>query len=225
MKTPLLALLLSLPAVAGVAPLVHAQDDPASWVKSAIERDWVARDDPDSASIVVASPSYAMRFDQGCVIHRLFFPTTDGRPSLGHMVADDMYFVFASGDACASVDPRHFFSIEPANDVFSLLEFAGRLKGGPRSGRDRVLDGALERVSQCFAPDAMDTTRIVRAHSWREKGSRRDRYQVTLFCEALESQGDVVAIGSREQDAILWQVTTLDHVVVDQIAPTKASDQ
>jgi hypothetical protein len=226
MKTSLqIALLLLLPAVLSVAPAITAQDDPASWVKSAIERDWVARDDPDSASIVVASPSYAMPFDQGCVIHRLFFPTTGGRPSLGNMVVDDLYFAFASGDACASVDPARFFAIEPANDVFSLLEFARRLKNGPKSGRDRVLDGALERVSQCFAPEAMRTTRIVRAHSWREERSRRDRYRVTLFCESLENQGDVVAIGSRDQDAILWQVTTLDHVVVDEVAPTKASGQ
>jgi hypothetical protein len=45
MKTPLLMVWLLLPVVAGVAPLVQAQDDPASGVKSAIERDWVARID------------------------------------------------------------------------------------------------------------------------------------------------------------------------------------
>jgi hypothetical protein len=216
MKTPLLASLLLLPVVAGLAPQVQAQGDPAGWVKSAIERDWVARVDPNSASVVVTSPSYAMPFDQGCVIHRLFFPSGDGRPSLGNMVAQDLYFVFASGDACASAEPGQFFGIEPGNDLFSLLDFARRLKNGPKLGRDRVLDGALAKVSQCFAPEAMATTRIVRAHSWREQGSRRDQYQVTLLCEALEDQGDVVAIGARGQDAITWQVATLDQVVIDQ---------
>lgn len=223
MNTLLLSLLLSLPlpASARAAAPVGENNNPAAWLESVIDRDWVARA-ADQGSVVVASPSYAMPFDQGCVIHQLYFRNHGGRPSLGDMVAQDLYFAFASGDACASVEPARFFGIEPGNDVFALLDFSRRLKEGPRSGRDRLPDGAFARLSQCFSTEAIGTTRIVRAHSWRPQGSRRDQYQLTLTCAALPDQ-DVVAIGARDQEAITWKVAALDQVKVDLAPPAEAS--
>lgn len=221
MKTSLLlSLLVLLPAAVRAAPPIDAQGDPAAWVKSAIDRDWVARAG-DFGSVVVSSPIYAMPFGQGCVIHEIAFLSDGGRPSLGQMVAADRYFVFAAGDACASADPTHFFGIEPGNDVFGLLDFARRLKSGPKAGRDRVSDGAFAKMSQCFTPEAMRTTRVMRAHSWRPEGGRRDQYQVTLSCKALENEGDLIAIGARGQDAIAWKVGTLIHTTVDEAVPTE----
>lgn len=190
-------------------------DNAATWVKSAIDDGWVARAG-DSGSVVVTSPGYAMPFNQGCVIHELTFLDEGGRPSLGQMVANDLYFVFASGDACASANREQYFDIEPANDVVALLDFARRLKGGPRPGKDRIADGDLARVSQCFASEAMATTRIVRAHSWRQKGiGRDDRYQVTVGCKALEDQGDILVSGARDQDAVTWKTGELDRTAID----------
>jgi|GEM_PF-1662115 len=221
MKTSLLlSLLVLLPAAVRAAPPVDAQDDPAAWVKSAIDRDWVARVG-DFGTVVVSSPIYAMPFDQGCVIHEIAFLSDGKRPSLGRMVAADRYFVFAAGDACAAADPAQFFGIEPANDVFGLLDFARRLKSGPKAGRDRVSDDVFATVSQCFTPEAMRTTRVMRAHSWRPEGSRRDQYQVTLMCKALEDEGDLIAIGARDQDAIAWKVGTLVQTTVDEAVPTE----
>lgn len=224
MKTLLTLLLLTLHAPLIAAATPGEQADPTVWLKSAIDHDWTARAG-DFGSVVVTSPSYAMPFNQGCVIHELAFLSDGGRPSLGHMVANDLYFVFASGDACASADPEQFFDIEPANDVVALLDFAKRLKGGPRPGKDRIPDAELEKVSKCFAPEAMTSTRIVHAHSWNQKGiGRDDRYQVTLNCKALEDQGDIVALGVRDQDAITWKFVVLNHVTVDQAPPKTQSD-
>lgn len=225
MKTLLLPLLLTLPvpSIAAAPPGEH--DNPAVRLKSAIDRDWVARSG-DFGSVVLTSPSYAMPFNQGCVIHELSFLSAGGRPSLGDMVANDLYFVFASGDACASVNPALFFSIEPANDVFALLDFAKHLKSGPRPGKDRIPDGELARLSQCFAPEEMVTTRIVRAHSWKQEGiGRDDRYQVTLNCKALEDQGEIVALGARGLDAVAWELRSWGQVGVDLAAPTEAEGQ
>lgn len=224
MKNLLLLLLLLLPAAASAAPPAGDQDDPAAWLKAAINRDWTARVE-ESGYVVFSSPNYALPFNQGCVIHRLHFRIHDGRPMLGDMVAEDRYFAFASGDGCAAVDASRFFGIEPNNDVFSLLDFARRLKAGPKSGRDRLPDGALAMLSPCFSPEGIGTTQIVRAHSWRPKDSRRDQYQVTLTCAALPDQAEIVALGARDQEAITWKAGVLEHVTVDLAVPTDAKSQ
>lgn len=215
MKTLLTLLLLTLSAPSMAAAPGGGHDDPAIRLKSAIDRDWVAKAG-DFGSVVVTSPAYAMPYQQGCVIHELYFPGGAGGPSPGHMLANDRYFVFASGDACASADPGQFFAIEPANDVAALLDFAKRLKDGPRPGQDRLPKGGLGKVSACFAPEAMASTRIARAHSWKQGGSGRDdRYQVTLHCKALEDQGEIVALGVRGQDAVDWRLRPWGQVGVD----------
>ena len=225
MKSLLTLLLLMLPVQSNAAASPATQDDPAAQIKSTINRDWVAHAG-DFGNVVVTSPSYAMPFNQGCVIHELAFLGNDGRPSLGNMVANDLYYVFAQGDACATIDVTHFFDIEPANDVSALLDFGKRLKGGPRPGKDRIPDADLARVVDCFTPDAMASTRIVRAHSWNQKGSGRDdRYQVTLRCEAVDETGEIVASGVRDQDAIDWTLRPWGSVTVEVPAPTKRGDR
>ncbi len=215
MKTLLTLLLLTLPAPLMAAAPLGEKHDSAIWLKSVIDHDWEAREG-DFGSVVVTSPSYAMPFNRGCVIHELAFLSDGGRPSLGHMVANDRYFVFASGDACTSANPAQFFDIEPANDVDALLDFAKRLKSGPRSGQDRIADAELAKVSACFTTEAMTTTRILRARSWKQKGiGRDDRYQVTLHCKALEDQGDIVALGARDQDSITWKLDVLDKATIE----------
>jgi hypothetical protein len=224
----LLAMLLA----AGISVATSAQEaapseneSPAARLKSAIDRDWVARAG-DFGSVEVTSPSYAMRNKQGCVIHSLFFPGYNGQPAPGDMLSEDRYFVFASGDECASVNPELFFGIEPANDVPALLDFGKRLKDGPRPGKDQIADGDLAKLSPCFAPEAMATTRIARAHSWRQEGSGRDdRYQVTLSCKALEEHGEIVALGARGQDAVTWALKAWGEVTVDLPAPAKTGDR
>jgi hypothetical protein len=216
-KALLFLVLLSLQATAR-AQAPDGSEDPAVAVNSAIARDWVARADA-SGTVVLTSPGYAMPFGQGCVIHRLYFRGHDGRPSLGDMIPQDLYFVFASGDACASVDPARYFDIEPHNDVFGLLDFARRLKDGPKRGRDRLSDAALAKLSRCFPADARGTTRVVRAHSWRPEGSLRYQYQVRLICEALGDREEIVVTGARGEEAIRWQAGVQDSVTVDPVAP------
>lgn len=198
---------------------------PAALLKAAIDRDWTARAG-DFGSVEVTSPSYAMRYKQGCVIHNLFFPGYNGQPAPGDMLSEDRYFVFASGDECASVNPELFFGIEPANDVPALLDFGKRLKGGPRPGKDQIADGDLAKLSPCFAPEAMATTRIMRAHSWKQEGGGRDdRYQVTLSCKALEDRGEILALGVRGQDAVTWALKPWGEVAVDLPVPAKTGDR
>jgi hypothetical protein len=204
----LLALALSLPA-ACAASSAKAQDDPAARIKTAIERDWTSSVDPSSGDVVVTSPIYAMQFNQGCVIHQLFFLNSDGRPSLARMVAADRYFAFASGDACATVDQALFFGIEPGNDVFGLMDFARRLQGGPRMDRDTLSKDALAHVPGCFLPDAMRSTRIARATSRRVGGARREEYTVVLACDALQDGKEIYAIGSHQNDAVTWDIRAL----------------
>ncbi len=129
----LLALALSIPAAWAAAAADTAQDDPAAWIKSAIERDWVASVNPNSGDVEVRSPIYPMRFSQGCVIHRLFFLPINGRPALDGMVAVDNYYAFAADQACATVDPAHFFEIHAgiANTQQSAME-SSRLRGAAR---------------------------------------------------------------------------------------------
>lgn len=208
----ILLLLLSLSA-SGI--VVAADETPAARIKSAIDRDWLAKPG-DFGSVVVTSPSYAMPFNQGCVIHELAFLSVNDQASLGQMVSTDRYFVFDAGDACATADPLQFFSIEPANDTAALLDFSKRLKSGPRPAVDKITDADRARISPCFTPEAMATTRIVRAHSWRQNGSGRDdRYQVTLHCKAVDEAGEIAALGIRDQDAITWAFKPWGEVSVD----------
>lgn len=209
---PLLTTVLSMNTVAA-----DANDTPAAQIKAAIERDWVARG--DSGGVEVSSPSYPMPYKQGCVIHSLYFPTVATGPMPGHMVSQDRYFVFAAEDACASAEPAQFFGIEPGNDTFALLDFAKRLKDGPRAGTDKISEADRARIAPCFAPEAMIGTRIVRAHSWRESGTGRDdRYQVTLRCKALEDNGEIVALGVRGQEAVTWAFKPWGEITVEQPA-------
>jgi hypothetical protein len=206
-------LMLAVSSASAASPPLDAQGDPATAVKAAIDRDWVARV-TERGDVQVTSPIYAMPYGQGCVIHRLYFLGDGTRPSLGHMVVNDQYFVFASGDACATVDPGRFFSIEPGNDVSSLLDFARRLQGGPRPGKDRVSGGSLDQASRCFTPEAMATTNVRSAISWRPEGGRRDQYKVALTCASLKDQEELVATGSRGDDAIAWKVGVPEYLTV-----------
>jgi hypothetical protein len=104
-------------------------------------------------------------------------------------------------------------------DVFGLLDFARRLKDGPKRGRDRLSDAALAKLSRCFPADARGTTRVVRAHSWRPEGSLRYQYQVRLICEALGDREEIVVTGARGEEAIRWQAGVQDSVTVDPVAP------
>lgn len=209
----LLTLTLSAPLAALTPP--SETDNPAARIKSAIDRDWVAKPG-DFGSVVVTSPSYAMPFNQGCVIHELAFLSVNGQASLGQMVSTDRYFVFDAGDGCATANPLQFFSIEPANDTAALLDFSKRLKSGPRPAVDKITDADRARISPCFTPEAMATTRIVRAHSWRQNGSGRDdRYQATLHCKAIDEQGEIIVLGIRDQDTIHWTLKPWGEVSVD----------
>ena len=209
----LLTLTLSAPLAALTPP--SETDNPAARIKSAIDRDWVAKPG-DFGSVVVTSPSYAMPFNQGCVIHELAFLSVNGQASLGQMVSTDRYFVFDAGDGCATANPLQFFSIEPANDTAALLDFSKRLKSGPRPAVDTITDADRARISPCFTPEAMATTRIVRAHSWRQNGSGRDdRYQATLHCKAIDEQGEIIVLGIRDQDTIHWTLKPWGEVSVD----------
>lgn len=209
----LLTLMLSAPLAALTPP--SETDNPAARIKSAIDRDWVAKPG-DFGSVVVTSPSYAMPFNQGCVIHELAFLSVNGQASLGQMVSTDRYFVFDAGDGCATANPLQFFSIEPANDTAALLDFSKRLKSGPRPAVDKITDADRARISPCFTPEAMATTRIVRAHSWRQNGSGRDdRYQATLHCKAIDEQGEIIVLGIRDQDTIHWTLKPWGEVSVD----------
>lgn len=214
LMTPVLAVLLALPASAGETPSAAPPADPAAAIQSAIARDWIATVD-ESGSVVVTSPAYPMRHGQGCVIHRLYFPAYERQPALGDLITEDRYHVFASGEACGSVAPELFFTIEPGNDVVALLDFGRRLKSGPRDGRDRLPDSLLPRIAPCFAPAAMATTRIARAHAWRPEGSRRDRYQATLECKALADEGQIVATGTRDEEAVTWEFRGWNQRAVD----------
>jgi hypothetical protein len=205
----LLALALSFPTACAAASPNQEHDDPAARIKTAIERDWTASVNASSGDVVVTSPIYAMPFNQGCVIHQLFFLNSGGRPSLARMVAADRYFVFASGEACAAVDQTLFFEIEPGNDVFGLLDFARRLQGGPRMDRDTLSKDALALVPGCFLPEAMRTTRIARATSYRVSGARREEYKVVLACDALQDGKEIYAIGSYQKDAVTWDIRAL----------------
>lgn len=209
----LLTLMLSAPLAALTPP--SETDNPAARIKSAIDRDWVAKPG-DFGSVVVTSPSYAMPFNQGCVIHELAFLSVNDQASLGQMVSTDRYFVFDAGDGCATANPLQFFSIEPANDTAALLDFSKRLKSGPRPAVDKITDADRARISPCFTPEAMATTRIVRAHSWRQNGSGRDdRYQATLHCKAIDEQGEIIVLGIRDQDTIHWTLKPWGEVSVD----------
>jgi hypothetical protein len=213
----LLTLTLSAPLAALTPP--SETDNPAARIKAAIDSDWVAKPG-DFGSVVVASPSYAMPFNQGCVIHELAFLSVNGQPSLGQMMSTDRYFVFAAGDACANVNPALFFSIEPGNDTVALLDFSKRLKTGPRPAKDKISAVDYVRIAPCFAPDAMANTRIVRAHSWREKANGRDdRYQVTLHCKHVDDAGEIIALGVRDQDAISWVFKAWGEISVDVPTP------
>ena len=212
---PLLILLLSFSAPLAALTPPGTPDDPAARIKDAIARDWVATPG-DFGSVVVRSPAYAMPFNQGCVIHELAFLSTNGRASLGQMVATDRYFVFASGEACASADPAQFFSIEPGNDIAGLLDFSTRLKNGPRLTKDSFSKADYARIAPCFAPEALATTRIVGAHSWRHSGTGRDdRYQVSLRCKALEDAGEIVVLRVIHQDSFDWQFKPWGKVMMD----------
>lgn len=210
MKLPhLLLLLLAHPALAA-----DPKQEDAAQIKAAIERDWTARG--DSGGVEITSPSYPMPYGQGCVIHSLYFPNAGTGPAMGHMVTHERYFVFATGQACATADPAQFFHIEPGNETAELLEFAKQLKNGPRPGMDRGAADELAKISPCFTPEAMATTRIVRAHSWGQQGDgRHDRYQVRLRCKALEEQGEIVALGVRSQDAVSWKFAPWGQAAVD----------
>lgn len=216
---PLLLLLsLSLPAT---ATAVDASDAPAARIKDAIARDWVARS--DSGGVELSSPSYPMPYKRGCVIHNLYFPTVATGPMPGHMVSQDRYFVFAVDEACVSADPAQFFSIEPANDTFDLLDFARQLKNGPRAGKDRISEADRAGIAPCFTPEALAGTRINHAHSWREKGTgRHDRYQVVLRCKAVDEAGEIIALGVRGQDTVAWELRPWGRVGVDLPAPVRA---
>ena len=208
----LLAILLSTTTAAA-----DANDTPAARIKAAIDRDWIARG--DSGGVEVTLPSYPLPYKQGCVIHSLYFPTVATGPMPGHMVSQDRYFAFAAEDACTSADPAQFFGIEPGNDTFALLDFAKRLKDGPRAGKDKISDADRARIAPCFTPEAMAGMRIVRAHSWRENGTGRDdRYQVTLRCKAQEDNGEIVALGVRGQEAVTWASKPWGEITVEQPA-------
>lgn len=210
--------------IAGPALAADPKQEAAAEIKAAIDRDWVAAPG-DFGSVVVTSPAYALPFNLGCVIHELAFLSAGGRASLGQMVATDRYYVFADGNACATADPAQFFSIEPGNDTLALLDFARTLKAGPRPGKDTISDADRMRILPCFKPDAPAATRIVRAHSWREKGNGRDdRYQVTLHCKALEDAGEIVAVGVRDQGAIAWSFKSRSEVTVDVPTPAGAGE-
>jgi len=214
----LLTLTLSAPLAALTPP--GEPDNPAALIKAAIARDWVARS--DSAGVEIRSPSYAMPYKQGCVIHNLFFPIIGAGPTLGRMLTYDQYFVFASDDACATADPAQFFSIEPANDTMALLDFSKRLKNGPRLTKDKISKADYAQISACFTPEALANTRIVGAHSWREKGNGRDdRYQVTLRCEALDEAGQIIALGVIYQDAIDWSFKPWGPITMDVPVPNQ----
>ncbi len=189
----------------------------ATQIKAAINRDWIARG--DSGGVEITSPSYALPYKQGCVIHSLYFPTVATGPMPGHMVSQDRYFAFAAEDACASADPAQFFGIEPGNDTFALLDFAKRLKNGPRAGKDTISDADRTRIAPCFAPETLADTRINHAHSWRGNGTgRHDRYQVTLRCKAQEDNGEIVALGVRGHEAVTWAFKPWGEITVDQPA-------
>lgn len=208
----LLTLTLSAPLAALTPP--GETDSPAARIKSAIDRDWIARG--DSGGVEVSSPSYPMPYKRGCVIHSLYFPTVATGPMPGHMVSQDRYFVFASDETCATADPAQFFSIEPANDTFALLDFAKLLKDGLRPSKDNISEADRARIVPCFTPEAMATTRIVRAHSWRQNGSGRDdRYQVVLRCQAVDEIGEIVALGVRDRETITWAFKPWGEVSVD----------
>jgi hypothetical protein len=201
-----------------------ANDSPAARIKSAIDRDWVARG--DSGGVEVSSPSYPMPFQRGCVIHSLYFPTVATGSMPGHMVSQDRYFVFASDAACATADPAQFFNIEPGNDTFALLDFAKTLKDGPRQGKDKISEADRARIAPCFAPEALAGTRISRTHSWREKGTGRDdRYQVVLRCKAVEDAGEIIALGVRDEKTITWVFKPWGEVSVDMPLPKKAANK
>lgn len=210
-------LLLLSTALISNAAAADANNTPAARIKAAIDRDWIARG--DSGGVEVTTPSYPLPYKQGCVIHSLYFPTVATGPMPGHMVSQDRYFVFAAEDACASADPAQFFGIEPGNDTFALLDFAKRLKDGPRAGKDKISEADRARIAPCFAPGALANTRIVRAHSWRENGTGRDdRYQVTLRCKAQEDNGEIVALGVRGQEAVTWAFKPWGEITADQPA-------
>lgn len=222
-KMLMLAFGLSLTLAAAASPAAEPApaeaSDPAARVKAAITDDWTAR--TEAHAVVLTSPVYAMPFGRGCVIHRLYFMQHEGQPSLGDMIVDDRYYVFASGEACAGVDPGLFFSIEPGNDVEGLLDFGRGLKSGPRPGTDRVPAGVLARIAPCFAAEAIAGTRIVRAHSWRSEREQRERYQATIACKALEDEGEIVATGLRGGDAVEWAWKPWGREAVDQPAPAR----
>lgn len=220
MKFLLLALLPALPAWANDSPPAASPANPAASIKSAIDRDWIARTEA-SGSVMVQSPAYALRSGRGCVIHWMYFPAYDGHPSPGEMIAGDRFYVFASGEECGAVDPKLFFGIEPGNDVAALLDFGARLKVGPQVGKDHVEDRVLARIAPCFDPGAIATTRIAHAHSWRPEGSRQDRYQVTLDCKLLEEEGQIVATGARGEEAVAWEFRNWNQRAIDAPAPLR----
>jgi hypothetical protein len=213
----LLALALSLPTAGSATAAGEARDDPAQWMKDAIARDWKASANPRSGDLELASPIYPMRFNQGCVIHRLTFLADDGRPALDHLVATDNYFAFAVGEACATADPAHFFEIHAGSDTFGVMDFARRLKAGPQPGRDSLSRDARARLPACFLPDAMRSTRITRASSRRVGGAQREEFMVVLACDGLKDGEEIYATGSYRDDAVHWEIGSL--VRVDAVGP------
>lgn len=211
---PLLALLLSLPLSIPAMPAddVPGMDkgDAAAMAKAAIAHDWTATVLPGGRDVELRSPIYPMAFGQGCVIHRLYFLGDLAGPSMAQLVTDDLYHAFATGDACATVPPAHFFGIEPGNDVAGLLDLARRLAAGPQPGRDTLTRAAQARVPACFTPDARATTRITRAVSHREGGG--EVFTVALACDHLRDGEEIHARGTRNSDRVRWDIGSLTTV-------------
>lgn len=187
--------------------------DPAKMVRQAIQRDWSVRDERTGGYVVVTSPIYPMAFGRGCILHKLFFLDGPEGPSMARMVAEDRYYTFAGGEACAAIEPARFFGIEPGNDVEGLLDLAGRIKAGPQAGRDSFGRDAQARVAACFTPEAMASTRVTRAVSRRVGGVRGEEYRVALECASLRDGEELHATSSRKDASVHWDIGTLTTVV------------
>ena len=150
---------------------------------------------------------------------RLTFLGESQQPALDHLVVETDYYAFASGEACASVDPEHFFEISRGSDESGVMNFAQRLKAGPQAVGHTLSSEAAARVPGCFRPEAMRTTRIARAFSRRAGGERREEFTVVLACDELKEGEEIYALGSyKKGETVRWEIRSLIQV---DTAPTQ----
>lgn len=211
MQTLALALILG-----GMATTATAQEPPDALetVKAALTRDWVVEYAGSPDTVAFRSPIYVMPFGGACVIHRLtFLPDLTGQPNMASMVATSAYYAWASGEACKAVDPREFYEFEAGSDVVTLLDIARRAKDGPKAGVDTVAKADRARISACFTPEAMRTTRVWLGNSVFDSAAKAMRYRLVLQCGSLMGGEHIHVLREGDGEALTWDVQSLGAVV------------